>query len=101
VVLSGVLIDKIISKDYADRLVLIYKGKHLELCALGKEELILMKCFAGREKDIPHVRALIKKNPDLKIVDKRLEELMNKRIPQASKAADFFDDICSQLGVAP
>lgn len=91
----------VLPRDYGDRLVSIYKGKNLEACALGKEDLILMKCFAGREKDIPHVRVLIRKGADLKVVDDRLSELLEKKIPGAEKACDFFGDLCDELGVAP
>jgi len=91
----------VLPKDYGDRLVTIYKGPNLEACALGKEDLILMKCFAGREKDIPHVRVLIRKGADLKTVDDRISELMDKKIPGAEKASDFFGDICEELGVSP
>lgn len=91
----------VLPADYGTRLKTLYKGKNLEACALGKEDLILMKCFAGREKDIPHARALMRKEPDLTIVDHRLHELMEKNIPGSQKAADFFDDLCSEMGLWP
>lgn len=91
----------VLPSDYGDRLVSIYKGDFLEVCALGKEELILMKCFANREKDILHARVLIRKGANLKIVDQRIQELIEKNIPGATKAADLFDDLCDEMGVAP
>lgn len=91
----------ILSSDYGSRLVSLYKGTNLEVAALGVEDLLLMKCFAGREKDIPHAKALIRKKPNLKIVDNRLQEVLEKKIPGAEKAADFFDDLCDQMGVSP
>ena len=91
----------VLPSDYGERLVPLYDGKHLEVCALGKEDLILMKSFAGREKDIPHVRILIRKGADLRIVDDRLHELMQKNVPGAQKASDFFSDVCEELGVSP
>jgi len=90
----------VLPSDYGNRLVSLYQGKQLEVAALGKEDLILMKCFAGREKDIPHVRVLIRKGADLQLVDKRLQELVQKNIPNAQKAADFFDDLCGEMGIA-
>ena len=87
--------------DYGSRLISLYKGKKLEVAALGKEDLLLMKCFAGREKDIPHARALIRKKPNLKMVDSQLQGLLEKKIPGAGKAADFFDDLCDEMGVSP
>lgn len=91
----------VLPADYGGRLVAIYKGRNLEAAALGKEDLILMKCFAGRERDIPHVKALIRKGADLQLIDRRLQELVQKRVPGAQKAADFFDDLCGELGVVP
>ena len=90
----------VLPRDYGDRLVAIYQGKHLDVRALGKEELVLMKCFAGREKDIPHIRTLLRTSPSLKVIDKRLQELLEKKIPGAQKAADLFDDLCGELGLS-
>lgn len=91
----------VLPSDYGSRLKTIYQGKNLVVAALGKEDLILMKCFAGRDKDLPHIRALIRKGANLKIVDVRLQELLEKKIPQAQKAADLFDDLCGEMGVTP
>ncbi len=82
--------------DYAERLVEVYKGNHLKVDALGKEEMLIMKCFAARTKDIPHARALIKRNADLRLVEARLEELLKKRIPGAQKAIDFLQVILDE-----
>lgn len=90
----------ILPSNYGDRLVPLYTGRHLEACALGKEDLILMKCFAGREKDIPHIKALIRKKADLKLVDARIDELREKKIPGAQRASDFFSDLCEDMGIA-
>lgn len=91
----------VLPSDYGSRLVTLYRGLKIEVCALGKEELVIMKLFAGREKDLPHARVLMKKGADLKIVDLRLDELVEKRIPGAQKAADLFSDLCDELGVGP
>lgn len=91
----------VLPPDYGQRLKTICKGRYLEVCALGKEDLLLMKCFAGREKDIPHARVLIRKGAILKIVDNRIQELVEKKIPGATKASDFLDDLCEELGVVP
>jgi hypothetical protein len=90
----------VLPSDYGSRLVSLYRGKNLEVCALGKEDLVIMKCFAGREKDIPHVRVLLKKGADLKVVDDRLHELMLKNVSGAQKASDFLSDICEEMGVS-
>lgn len=78
--------------DYAERLVTVYDGPHLRVDALGKEDLLIMKCFAHRTKDIPHARALIRAKADLKIVENRLEELLKKKIPGAQAAIDFLQE---------
>ena len=91
----------VLPSDYGQRLKTIYKGRHLEACALGKEDLLIMKCFAGREKDIPHARVLIKKGADLKLVDNRIDELIHKKIPGAEKASNFLSDLCEELGISP
>lgn len=91
----------VLPSDYGTRLKTVFSGKYLEVCALSKSDLLLMKCFAGREKDIPHARVLIKKGADIVFVDKRIDELAKKKIPGAEKASDFLSDICEELGVSP
>jgi hypothetical protein len=90
----------VLPSNYGERLVSLYQGKNLEACALGKEDLILMKCFAGREKDIPHIRVLLRKGADPTIVDGRLQELNQKNIPGAQRAGDLFDDLCGEMGIS-
>jgi hypothetical protein len=84
--------------DYSSRLKLVYKGKHCEAYALGPEDLLLMKCFAGRDKDIPHARALLKeKGILLEIIEDRIQELIEKRVVRAKEALAFFDDLTKDL----
>jgi hypothetical protein len=91
----------VLPPDYGQRLLPLYQGRHLTVCALAKEELILMKCFAGREKDLPHARALLRQGvANLKIIDHRIQELLEKKIPGADRAADFFDDLLEEMGLA-
>ena len=89
----------VLPSNYGDRLVPIYEGRYLTVCALGKEDIILMKCFAGREKDIPHIRALLRKKANIKIIETRLDELVVKNVPNSQKASDFFGDICEEMGL--
>jgi hypothetical protein len=89
----------VLPPDYRERLVPVFKGRSLEVQALGAEDLLVMKCFAGREKDIPHARALMRKVKDLDRVDAHLSELLEKGVPRAREAADFFDDLRSDLGL--
>lgn len=79
--------------DYATRLVTVFEGGRLLVRALGLEDLLVMKCFAGREKDVGHARALLKRGPDLAIVERRIEELVERGVAGAADAADFLDDV--------
>ena len=84
--------------DYDKRLISIYKGKHLNAFALGAEDLLILKCFAGRAKDVGHARFLMKKCENIRFVEKHLEKMLEDRIPKAQDALDFFDEIKSSLG---
>lgn len=83
----------VLPADFGSRLRRIYEGTHLTVDALGPEDLLVMKCFAGRDKDLPHARKLIRIADDLGVVDRHLSELGARRIPGAERAADFFDDL--------
>jgi hypothetical protein len=83
----------VLPSDYATRLRRVYAGSQLTVDALGPEDLLIMKCFAGRDKDRPHARKLIVLAKDLGVVERQLAELATRRYPGASKAADYFDDL--------
>jgi predicted nucleotidyltransferase len=83
----------VLPASYSERLVAVFEGANLTVKALGAEDLLVMKCFAGREKDIGHARALFRKAKQLEIVESRLQELVEKNIPKALEAADFFDEL--------
>lgn len=85
--------------DYKERIKEVFKGKKLVVNALGLEDLLIMKCFAGREKDIGHAKGIMKKGADLLFVEKHMEMLADKGLPGAVDALDFFDDIKDQLGM--
>lgn len=89
----------VLPNDYASRLIRVFDGEHLVVDALGAEDLLVMKCFAGRDKDRAHAVRLVKQAGDLDIVDRQLSLLLEKRIPGADKAADYFDDLRERLGV--
>ena len=89
----------VLPADYATRLRRVYTGTHLQVDALGPEDLLLMKCFAARDKDRPHARRLIRIAGDLGIVDGQLAQLAAKRYPGAQKAADYFDDLRDEAGL--
>lgn len=85
-------------KDFRERLVPVYKGKNLTALALGKEDLLIMKCFAGREKDIGHARSLIRKGVDTEMVVRHLESLIAKGIPKSEEALSFVNDLLDEEG---
>lgn len=87
-----------IPPDYEDRLVTVYSGNRLKVKALGMEDLLIMKCFSGREKDIGHVRALAKNISDLDVVEEHIQKLCNKGVPKAEEALDFLGEIRDQIG---
>jgi hypothetical protein len=83
----------VLPPDYGTRLREVFAGDRLRVMALGVEDLLVMKCFAGREKDVGHARALLRRGPDLGIVERRIEELVGRGVPGAADAADFLDDL--------
>ena len=89
----------VLPPDYASRLEPIFQGKWLRVDALGAEDLLVMKCFAGRDKDRPHARKLVRRVKDLSVIERRIAELIERRIPGAEKAADTFDDLRDEAGL--
>lgn len=85
--------------DYEKRLKVVYKGKNLKVVAFGLEDLMIMKCFSGREKDIGHARALAKKGTDLDFVEDHIRKLLGKDLPGADKALVFLNEIRDQVGI--
>lgn len=83
----------VLPADYGSRLKEVFAGKRLRVMALGVEDLLIMKCFAGREKDVGHARALLRRKPDLAVVERRIEELLERAVPGAADAADFLEDV--------
>jgi hypothetical protein len=83
--------------DYGARLVDVFEGGKLRVRALGPEEMLIMKCFAHRQKDVGHAKALIKNGADTACVEKQIEKLLQKRIPQAQAALDFLQDVLEQV----
>jgi hypothetical protein len=83
----------VLPKDYGSRLRRIFAGERLSVEALGPEDLLVMKCFAGRAKDVGHARALLKLKLDLPLVEGRIQELIDRHVPGAEDAADFLDDL--------
>jgi hypothetical protein len=83
--------------DYGSRLIDVFQGARLRVRALGREEMLIMKCFAHRQKDVGHAKALLKAGVDLDRVEARIEALAAKKIPQSQAALDFLQDVREQL----
>ncbi len=84
--------------DYGDRLQLVYEGPALKVFALGLTDLLIMKAFAGREKDMPHAKILLKKGADLDFAEAHIRSLLQKKYPRAQEALDFLLEAEEQWG---
>jgi hypothetical protein len=84
-------------QDYGSRLIEVLKGKNLTVQCLGPEEMLIMKCFAHREKDVGHGLALIKNGADVKFVETHIESLATKKVRGVEEALDFLDNLSEQL----
>jgi hypothetical protein len=83
--------------DYGSRLISVFRGRRIEVLALGREEMLIMKCFAHRQKDVGHAKALIQGGADTQRVFDHIEALQKKGIPLASQALAFLEDVLEQL----
>ena len=83
----------VLPTDYGDRLIDVFSAQHLTVSALSKEDLLIMKCFAARQKDVVHARVLIKKGADLTLVKNQIRHLANNRIPGSEKAERFLAEL--------
>ncbi len=84
--------------DYGTRLKQVYEGPALSAYALGLTDLLIMKAFAGREKDMPHAKILLKKGADIDFAEAHLRELLKKKYPNAQQALDFLLEAEEQVG---
>ena len=82
--------------DFATRLIRTFSGKQLSVDALGKNDLLIMKCFAHRPKDVAHARVLIQQGADVVFVEDHIDQLIKKRLPGAKEASEFLADILNQ-----
>ncbi len=83
--------------SYDQRLCEVYKGNFLEALALGKEDMLIMKCFAHRAKDVGHAKSLIKQGADVSMVEDHICQLKIKKIRGAQEALDFLDELRDDL----
>ena len=85
--------------DYESRLNILFKGKKIIAKTFGKEDMLILKCFAHRGKDIGHAKALIKQKADVDLVERHINKLIKKNLPLSKKALDFLYDILDELGL--
>lgn len=83
----------VLPSDYGSRLVSVATFSWLTVKALSREDLLIMKCVAGRMKDRQHARALIQLGVNMALVENHLEALAKKKIPGAPQALDFLDEL--------
>ena len=83
----------VLPRDYSTRLVRVFEFSHLTVEALSKNDLLIMKCFAGRLKDQPHIKALVKSGARVDFAEEHIESLKAKGIPGCEKALDFLDEV--------
>ncbi|MCM2324146.1 MAG: DUF6036 family nucleotidyltransferase [Oligoflexia bacterium] len=82
--------------DYEKRLIEVFSGRSLKALALGKEDMLIMKCFAHRQKDVGHAKALLKRGANVAMVEAQIDLLTKKRIPGTQEALDFLDDLLEE-----
>jgi hypothetical protein len=85
--------------DYETRLIEVFSGNKLKVKALGREDMLVLKCFAHRTKDLGHAKNLIKSGANIKFVEAHIESLAKNKIPQAPEALDFLDQLKDELGI--
>jgi Nucleotidyltransferase of unknown function (DUF6036) len=83
----------VLPSDYGTRLIRVCDLPRLQVDALSKEDLLIMKCFAARQKDVLHARTLIHQGARLDFVRNHLETLKSKKIPGAEKASNFLHEL--------
>lgn len=87
--------------DYESRIRQIFKGTNLIIKCLGPEDIAVMKFMAGRDKDTPHLRHLLKlPNINVSIIEERILQLVDIYGKAASsRALELFDELCGESGI--
>lgn len=83
----------VLPSDYGSRLIRVSQLSHLTVDALSADDLLIMKCFAARQKDVVHARALVRKGARVDFVKKHIQFLDGKRIPGTARALTFLSEI--------
>jgi len=83
----------ILPLDFEQRLKEVFNSGNLKAQALGPEDILLMKCFAHRQKDIPHARALLRLGANFDSVFDQIDLLEQKKIPRCQEAREFLEHL--------
>jgi len=88
----------VVPEDFESRLKPQFAGKKLTIECFGPEDIAIMKLTAGRPKDRPHLRRLIRlPHFNFSLVEDHLSKLHNEGIPKAETALELFDELREEL----
>jgi hypothetical protein len=73
--------------------LITFSGERIKVIALGKEDIIIMKLMAGREKDKKHIRYLLNLGADTIIVENALYSLKGSYGEKVDKALELLDEV--------
>ena len=88
----------VLPSDYGSRLIRVCDLPRLKVDALSKDDLLIMKCFAARQKDTLHARTLARNGARLDFVRSHIDSLGKRKIPGAEKALNFLTEVEMFLG---
>lgn len=83
----------VLPHDYGSRLIRVCTLKNLLVDALSQDDLLVMKCFAARQKDVVHARALVKRGARTAYVRDHIIFLQKKGISGTERAVRFLGEI--------
>ena len=83
----------VLPSDYGTRLIRVFDLPRLKVDALSGDDLLIMKCFAARQKDTLHARTLIRQGARVDFVRGHLQSLKEKKIAGAEKALNFLSEL--------
>lgn len=86
----------VVLPDFEMNLIEVFSATQLIVKCLSKEDMLIMKCFAHRPKDVSHAKSLLRQGVNLSKVEKHIEFLKSKKIVEAQKALEFLDDLLEQ-----
>jgi predicted nucleotidyltransferase len=88
----------VLPDDCMNRLKPYFKGQYLVVDCFGPEDMIVMKCMAGRAKDRTHLRKLIRiRGVDLALVEDHLAKLQKDGLENAHSALALLEELKDEL----